>query len=255
MRITAIVFCTFLAFPSWADSISYQLTGFGSRQVLVSLAGAQKSTVTASMSSDGLSLRISGVSVSFLAGKSQVTPALVSSVQSVQRGAYTDLVINLSSPAELTISPGTSDLKLFLTFKSGIKPTIAAVARPTESTPAQTTRKSSLPLRILTSDANPPEPHKVEPGVTILLPQAISEIPESDVSAELRHIAYALDLLWVWASGQSLPTTTSEAAGAAPTGDTKKLERLIDDLSHELISLHKELADRDSEIRRLKSQP
>lgn len=97
--------------------IEYELRGYGSHHAALILTGVGKDTLTVTPSSDGLSIRISGVEVTYSQHGSERELSLVSSVNQVKRGGFNDLVINLKQPSEITVTPSAHDLQIFIRGK------------------------------------------------------------------------------------------------------------------------------------------
>lgn len=243
---TPLFFLLLLASPLAAQQLSYEVLGFGSQRVLVTIQGDIPLGMTSNMSADGLSARISGVGIQFQAkDPNKALPLAVSSVQQVKRGSTTDLVINLSNAAELTVSPGVSELKLFLKAKKGVKPVDNSSGTPGATENSHLKRVKS-PIRFLSSHqiSGFGNATLVEPGFTIVFPDVAGVKPTSSLSSILHLMGYTWDLVWSALSQNELQLIKRDDGGnttASDTEENKRLSTLVDELTKELVTVRQEL--------------
>lgn len=235
--IRAIAILLLLPVQAAAQRISYDVIGYGSRHVVVVLSGTVPVGVTTSMSADGKSARVSAAGVEFVpANSGRAMPALVSSAQQVKRGSAVDLVINLNQPAELDVTAGGTGLKLLLKVKnSGDDSTSNRSSANQQGARPQKT----LPIRF-TLHADP-EAKNAFTGLTVVLPKLDSLGPGTIFARELRRTAYALDLVWAALNGvKNIATPISGQKGEAESAvQVAELEKLVQDLTRELVELRK----------------
>ncbi|MCB0309789.1 MAG: hypothetical protein KDD42_01060 [Bdellovibrionales bacterium] len=240
-----LAFC--LVSTGLATELRYSVTGYGTRHVVVVLKGNIPNSLTTSMSSDGLSARVSGVNVAYLPENDRKFPALVSTIQQLRRGATTDLIINLTRPAELSATPGSSALKLYLRTKEDTSHRNKShKAKESNNAPAQ---KLNSPLKVIShrtySSERDSKERPKDYQTTIVFPESTGLQSATGLSQVLRDTAYGLDLVWALLSGMEL----QYAEGASPaslcsdqSGEIDELNSLVQDLTKELVEVRQELA-------------
>ncbi len=224
-----------LGLPSPASSaeLRYQVRGYSGRQAVVVLTGAMSNNVTTTVSSDGRSIRISGVGVSFVPFDSAALPSIIANVQQVKRGQYTDLVIQLAQSSLLSASPSQSKLELYIKTKE---------SETTNVSGDLTSSKVALPFKI----ALPKHPQDSQDGsVVITLPAAEGMHPQTRVSNILHSSAYALDVIYAWINRRELvySSTVTPTSNNATTDVTTTSQ-----LSEELLSAREALASCRAEL-------
>ncbi len=249
MRAALILVILLISALAWGQDLTYDVFGYGSKHVIVQISGTIPLGMTSSMSADGLSARISGVGVNFSPKNSnKARPSLVSSIQQVKRGQTADLIINLVAPGELSVTPGTSDLRIFIKLrKDALLP-----ESKMSGTPLSTSAPHVWPLRILSADKL-----TKQDGLTLVFPEYTGLMPTSGLSAELRSLAYGLDILWGTLSGKALEYEKGASPQAQTPTDTheSEMDSLIQDLTKELVELRAQIEGQNQEIATLKGQP
>jgi len=118
----------FLVLALWplglfAQNLSYELEGFAGRYAILVLRGAVPAQTTATISSDGLSARISAPGVAYNPQAStKALPSLVKGLSLVAGSPNHDLIVNFSTPVELSAERGSTELRLIFKKKEGPAP-------------------------------------------------------------------------------------------------------------------------------------
>ena len=218
-----------------ADEVNYEISGYGENRALLILTGKDSRNLTPSMNGTGTSARISGIQVTFRPANSVPLPALISSVQQVKRGALTDLIINLSSSAELGITPGATDTRIYFKRKGSLDPTTAST-QPQIASKAITEKLSQAPLQLTASSNNLGQ----SASLTINLPDLSVLKVNTIVARRFIAAAYICDLIGSWIFG--IPVTFTTTLDANFDKDRANLEKLVNDLTAEVTSLRGQLA-------------
>lgn len=223
-----------------AGEIRYQVIGYASQHALVTLSGSSASKVTTSLSSDGLSVRISAPNAVFTAQETQSLPTLITGIQQVKRGAFTDLVISLSAASTLSASPGAALTRLFIQTRSfgGAKtsdsPEVPDASRAPTPLPSPAAR-GRYPIRLIPAGN---QTLAKELGPAVVLPGCNALKPALGLTEILRTTAYALDVLWAWTSARPLEyLAEANCRCPAEKEEIKQLETLVKELTEELMQV------------------
>lgn len=241
MRLIYLAILGLLPGLSWAGTITYDINSYGGKHAIVILSGEIGANVTANLSSDGLSIRVTASGVGFEPGPKGVAGTLISEVQQVRRGASSDLVLNLSRASELSVTPSVNNIKLFIKAR---KQSAESSAPSSTATGANTRKTKPIPIQfIATRDLSSLSPNSPQ-LIAIALPENAQGLGLSSLSEELRLIAYAIDVSWSWLSGLPISKTNGGAQDCAapqqPRQEVAELEDLVKDLTQELIELRKQ---------------
>lgn len=226
-----------------AEDVGYLVQGYGSRHAVVILNGLKANTVTTNLGKDGQTVRISGVNVSFVEQSTRSIPALISNVQQVRRGAFTDLIFNLSSECSLTATPGSSDMKIFIKSKATGKTKPKLPGTTLVNSKGLKPREILLPIKFLIDGEVPVKEKNLKtlPFINVVLPDSSGIRGLTSLAQELRASAYAIDILWAWVVGQEFDVYTDAPAAAQRDKEVEELETLVRDLTQELVELRKDL--------------
>lgn len=244
-----------------AQTIKYKITAFGASHVHVTLSGSSLGSITPTVSLDGRTIRITGAGVTYVRDESSVTSSLVSLANAVKRGAYTDLVINLTDACEITTSKTGSNLKVFIKKKKeGIsaQATVSGTPMAAVTQPTAAPQKRVSPFTVVVAGSEPGQGSQHQgAGLTIMLPSNHGLIGSTSLSSELRAMAYALDIMWGWTTSSSLSYDAAAAynsAGATDSGrSAKELEALVKELTDELVDVRDDLAKKDDLLKQCRN--
>jgi hypothetical protein len=240
MKLTSLILALLLCAVSaegqiQAGAIWYEITNYGSKHAVVLLSGQGLENVTANLGSDGLSIRVSALTSEFRPGEKQSYGSLISEVQQVRRAQTNDLVINLSSPSDLSVTPAAQNIKLFIK----VRRVSAAQAELLPKIPSVDKRKlKPLPLRFTRDPGVAGE--KFGDGVLIVLPPSEGVNPLLGLSFELRRFAYAIDVIWAWVTGRPIEYDGQNNSAVVSSSEVIELEKLVKELTQELIELRKQ---------------
>gem|GEM_PF-5802054 len=228
-----------VSFPAAAAEIKYQVLGYGDSHALIILSGDLQNEVTTNLSSDGLSVRISAPGAVFVPHGAGARPTLISHIQQVRRGIYTDLVLNLVSPSNLTASPGSATTRLFIQSRSfGAAPQPDVTPTKERKPPLTNIDKVPryIPLQIVLGDTKLlSKPF----AAALVLPSPVGLKPTTGLTQILRTIAYGLDFMWAWMSGRPLEYMPgAQCHDKGKEEEIKQMEALIKDLTEELMRIH-----------------
>lgn len=216
-----------------AGAIWYEITNYGSKHAVVLLSGQGLEHVTANLSADGLSIRVSALTSEFRPGEKQSYGSLISEVQHVRRAQANDLVINLASPSDLNVTPAAQNIKLFIKVRRA--PTILSNQEPKDAKVEKRDFKP-LPIRFTREPAAASE--KLRDGILIVLPVAENIDSAIGLTFELRRFSYALDVLWAWVSGRQIGYAGQN--NTTSSSEVLELEKLVKELTQELIELRRQ---------------
>ncbi|MBX7143565.1 MAG: hypothetical protein K1X79_03865 [Oligoflexia bacterium] len=245
MRLSLLaIVAMLLAAPAWAGTISYDISSYGGRHAIVILSGDVGANVTANLSADGLSIRVTASGAAFEPGPKGVAGALVSEVKQVRRGASSDLVLNLASASDLSVTPSVSNIKLFIKARkdnSGAStPRNGEAVGQTGNAPK---KLKPIPLQFIATrdltalSANSPQ------LIAVALPEREHIGSNNSLAVHLRDIAYAIDVAWAWISGAQLTYAAASSESCTPQQtpqEVSELENLVRDLTQELIELRRQ---------------
>ena len=226
---------------SYAAEIVYGLRTFAGRHAVLTLTG-DTGSISLHPSTDGMTIRISGVGVQFLARSENVTGAVVRSVHQVRRGAVNDLVVNFSEPVTISASPNAQGMQILIrTTRGPAQPPVVdgkGINRESSETEAR-----SQPIVILWEHAGRPTR---QPGQTVFVfPHAANIGAQSSLTAGLHWFVYAVDLLWAWLNGGSL--ALSSTAGEPSTADSENVQNessaLLQQLTEEVLMLREKVKE------------
>lgn len=232
-----------LALPALASDVEYVVRAYGGKNAVVILSGSVRNNLTTNLSSDGQSVRVSGVDINFVQAKDSYIAGLVSEIFQVKRGAFSDLIINLKEKCELTPTPGNKDLKLFLKAKAN-DVVLPSVKDNTTSTKPQQKSVRGIPINITVDTPAARQAKPLFTQINLVFPNTQGLKSITSLSQELKMLAYSLDIIWSWLTGQPLQfITTEQAPPTTPQkGDeVEELEKLVQDLTQELVDVRKEL--------------
>ena len=243
----------FVSSTAFAEEIVYSIQIYGSRHAIVSFTGPGSENLSITPSNNGDQIRISGVNVQFSTRENVSAKGIISSTRQVQRGAFTDLVLGFSIPISVSATPATGSLKLVVKGKQIARPT----NRPGESpTPSPTSAKTELPIRLLsTYSAEAPS----ESGLTLVFPDTGKISPKTSVAQVLMGISYGVEILWAFVTHQPLALGAGNLNSAPskidppPTKNDEELDKLVSDLTQELVELRTQLRNKDKEISELRA--
>lgn len=132
MNLKVLIVLLFFPLNLLAAQLEYELYGYGTKHLVIIISGQGASDLSSNLSSDGLSLRVSGIDAGFEAKeKGKPLPSAISQLNQVKREAYTDLLLSFSMPFELNVQPGTDQMKLVLKSKEPLNTTGAPSAKQT----------------------------------------------------------------------------------------------------------------------------
>ena len=239
-----------------AQQVRYYIHGYGSRHAIIVLNGSQVRTLNVNPNADGLGARISGVGVTFAASGKQSYPGVISSSRVVQRGAFTDLVLNFDKMASLNVTGSSDELKVFVKVQEQ-KSDIVATATPGAAQPTEaiSNQKSYAPIRFLSvpSDAVAEKPKSQ--SLLLNFPEARALIGNTAISTQLRWYAYLLDIAWAWLSQQPLTyanPVSPIAKDSKNVNEEIQLDQLVEDLTKELVEVRAELSRKENALRTCK---
>ncbi len=217
-----------------SETIWYEVSNYGAKHAVVILTGTALDTLTANLSTDGLSVRVSSTGTEFRPGEKQSYGSLITEVQHVRRGSSSDLVVNLALPCELSVTPSGNNVKLFLKGKRNS----TSPQNKTEPEAASSTPRTQKPIPLTFLRSGPASAPRLTDGIQVILPAADGLQPQLGLAAELKRLSYALELTWSWVSGQSL-AYEGQTVTPARQDEVDELERLVRDLTQELIEVRK----------------
>ncbi len=254
-----IVVATFFFVSStYASEIKYQLRGYGGSHVVIILNGSQSEKLIVNPSTDGTSVRISGVDTTFIQNDSSAPPSLISSLRQVRRGSLTDLVLNLSSPSLVSATPSLNSLKVYIKSKGkSVEPAPEATSLSTnESSPVSENKilptKIIFPIKIFFDKGT--DSQQLSPTLALVFPSSARLQSKVSLVSELRSAAFVIETIWAWANGEDYPqpNTTDSSHEDAKESKNKELESLVQDLTKEIVQLRELLSIRDKEIESLR---
>ena len=129
IRCFILLAATFNVVGVLAEDIPYEIRAFGANHLALTLNYDSPASLIVTPSSDGKTLRISGVGVTFTNKNSDKTPALINSLNTLKRDNFTDLVVGLNTPAEFTSTPSTKSLQIFMSASTPGSENIIQIAQ------------------------------------------------------------------------------------------------------------------------------
>jgi len=115
-------------------AVTYEVRGYGASNVILVLSGTGLQGLSVTPSSDGMSVRVSGVGVVFSRKGDDKSLPLISSVRQVKRGTFTDLIFNLTAASQVNATPSSSSLQV----------TVARLSAEATPSPAPTATPPAL---------------------------------------------------------------------------------------------------------------
>ncbi len=158
MKSLSLLLLLLLPVQLWGAELKYELYGYGTKHLVLIIGGEGAADLSSNLSSDGLSLRVSGIDASFVAkDNSKSLPSMVSQLNQVKREPYTELLLSFSAPFELSAFPGAKELRVVLKAKSQavqVPPAAQATAKsaPTNNASEPSSTDQSALLEQLTSE-------------------------------------------------------------------------------------------------------
>lgn len=210
-----------------AEEIRYQVAGSGTDRAVLSLRGATTQNTATSISADHMTIRVSAVNAEYREVASKSSSSLIKTIQQVRAGARSDLIVSLNFPSEISASPGSSELKLYIK-KIGL-----AADKQTSPVQNQTEKVASKD----TSGSKPIAPPTSITQLHISLPNGVLVGGLSPVSKVLRIIAYSIDLFYFWNLKVDLPVSAPSVDEKQLLKEKQDLEKLVKDLTDELAAV------------------
>lgn len=214
------------------SEVSYSLRGLGANQLVFKFAHSNPAQLSVTPSSDGRSVRVSGVNLRF-AGTSDISHLpLLSSIRQVKRGNFIDLIINLSGQAQFEVTKNAQELSLW------IKQQQASSVKQKEDLKPAASDTSEVPI------------------VKLQLPKLSEQEYEAPLAVLLRNSAYMIELASRTLKGEILEGTAI-AANSVDSVNKEQQElvtsskdqiQLIAELTSELTLLRQELKEAQDKI-------
>lgn len=214
------------------SEVSYSLRGLGANQLVFKFAHSNPAQLSVTPSSDGRSVRVSGVNLRF-AGTSDISHLpLLSSIRQVKRGNFIDLIINLSDQAQFEVTKNAQDLSLWI--------------KQQQTNPA----KQSEDLKAAGTQTSETATTKLQ------LPKLSEQQYKTPLAVLLRNSAYMIELASRTLKGESLDgmTLAENSADSENKGQQEQVNsendqtQLIADLTNELTLLRLELKEAQDKL-------
>lgn len=213
-----------------ADRVLYELNSYGVQYVVIKLSGSTHAITAVTPGEDKQLVRITGSNIQFAGLPVGSETPLIKALRQVKRGSFTDLLVSLAVPTEVTTSSG----------KDSMQVTLKALA----PIPGHTNQSSEVvPPGIKITKAGETQTSEAH-GLTLVLPAQSAGVTK--VAQGLQWMATASDLTWQWLTGEAVNTTSPSKQSS------EDLTPLVNELSAELSRLRSELQARDQELAQLK---
>lgn len=199
--------------------ITFTLESVGKDRAFINFKTTEKTKLNVSTIASGKVVKVSVVNSSFAEQEPATRSGIVKSITQVKRGVYNDLYINLEKPVSLDLIDKIKTYEIYLKSQDLLT---APIASPIIADAPQ----QKLPIRIVSNGLQ-----NSNSGITLVFPNFNSVSP---VSSLLHASAYSIDFLWYWIMGIDQPNSSS----------CQNDQKLIHDLTSELIELRKQLTDR-----------
>ncbi|MCB9029526.1 MAG: hypothetical protein H6619_00610 [Deltaproteobacteria bacterium] len=201
---------------SFAQDLKYEISSYGERFLVLKITGELANSISVTPQKEGRILRISALQGSFTTSENSL-PKNIKSITQFKAAESTDLIVTLTETSSVNVVPNSSGTQIMIRFKNKPKST-----QKVSNIPA---KNSDKPLKILL-----PSPELLS-GKTV-------------VGGFLLKSAYTVDLIWSVITGQDLKEQRRdlETSSKPKAVDCSDLEKLVDELSAEVMALQKEIA-------------
>lgn len=245
-----------MALNAEAGTILYSVQLYGSRHAVVNFSGSGSEELSVTPSSNGDFVRISGVNVQFAPQEPVSLKGIITSVRQVQRGALTDLVLALGAPISVSATPAQGNLKLILKGKPLIRKSVEPNGTPTPPLEAPSSPTRAIPITVTSTLPTKDSPQS---GITFVFPDSGRILPKTSLAKVLLSSSAITEILWSIATGQPLQFTsesgrdTSSLSEAETDQRDEELDRLLGELTQELVELRTQIIKKDKEISELRA--